>query len=203
MKKSLERIGLLLLGGVLAVAGDRMLSSRSGDGPSALGADPASRDDLRARQMQLAEDRLRTDLQLALAGFFRLVEFRDFALKGQEATVFVPVGGGAERGEVIGAGARSGVRIPRIVTDADARREWAELGQRLEGVGDGVDPRVFEAFQAVRGFLAEHPLPGGTDLASAARSEWSGAGVVERWETLNRTLASRAVAVLSQLDAGP
>lgn len=153
--------------------------------------------------MELAEDRLRTDLRLALVGFLRLVDFRDFARQGLETTVFVPVAGTAERGDVIGAGASRGVRVPRIVIEADARREWAELGRRLEGSEEGVDPRVFEAFEAVRAFVAEHPLPDRTDLASAARSEWSGAAVVERWGALNRTLASRAVAVLSQLDAGP
>lgn len=153
--------------------------------------------------MRLAEDRLRTDQRLALAGFFRLADFRDFALRGQEATVFVPLPGTAGRGDVIRAGGARGVRVPRIVIDADARREWVELGRRLEGMEEGVDPRVFEAFQAVRAFIAEHPLPEGADLASAARSEWSGAAVVERWAALNRNLASRVVAVLSQLDAGP
>jgi len=201
VNRALERIGLLVLGGALAVAGERVLFGPGDDGPVTPVPEAGAPDDIRARQMALAEDRLRTDLQLALAGFFRLVEFRDFALKGEDVTFFVPTGGAAGRADVV-ASAAAGVRIPRIVIDPDARREWAELGRRLEGRGDGVDPRVFEAFQAIRAFLAEHPLPGGTDYAGAARSEWSGAAVVERWEALNRTLESRAVAVLSQLDAG-
>lgn len=202
MNRALERIGLLVLGGALAVAGERLLPDSLVDGSPGPASDPGARDDIRTRQMSLAEDRLRTDLNLALAGFFRLVEFRDFALKGEDVTVFVPTGGAAGRADVV-ASAGGGVRIPRIVTDAEARREWAELGRRLEELEDGVDARVFEAFQTIRAFLAEHPLPDGTDYASAARSEWSGAAVVERWEALNRTLASRVVAVLSQLDAGP
>ncbi len=203
MNRALERIGFLLLGGALAVAGERLLSDPSVAGSTLSAPGSETRDDIRARQMDLAEDRLRTDLQLALAGFFRLVGFRDFALEGQAVTVFVATGGAAGRGEVLGSASARGVRVPRIITDADARREWAELGQRLEGLGDGIDPRVLEAFQSVRAFLAEHPLPSGTDYATAARSEWSGAAVVERWEALNRTLASRVVAVLSRSDAGP
>lgn len=203
LKRPLERIGLLVLGAALALVGERLLLSRSGDDPSSIASGSAGREVLRARQMELAEDRMRTDLRLALAGFLRLADFRDFARRGLEATVLVQVAGTAERGEVIGAAGTRGVRVPRIVVDADARREWAELGRRLEGAEEGVDSRVFEAFQAVRAFVAEHPLPDGTDLAGAARSEWSRPTVVERWDALNRTLASRVVAVLSQLDAGP
>jgi len=202
VNRVLERIGLLLLGGALAVAGERLLFGPSDDGYVTTVPEAGASDDIRARQMDLAEERLRTDLQLALAGFFRLVDFRDFALKGENVTVFVPTSGAEGRAGVV-ASAGGGVRIPRIIIEPDARREWAELGRRLEGMRDGVDPRVFEAFQAIRAFIAEHPLPGETDYASAARSEWSRAVVVERWEALNRTLASRAVAVLSQLDAGP
>ncbi|MGH7540773.1 MAG: hypothetical protein ACRELC_07230 [Gemmatimonadota bacterium] len=199
MRKALERIGLVMLGAALALAGTRLLSVGSGEGGGGEGG--AERDELRARRLQLAEERVRTDMRLALVGFFRLADFREFAQRGLEMTVFVPVSGSPDRGRVL-SGASRGVQVPRVVIDPEARGEWAELGGRLDAMEEGVDPRVFEAFRDVRRFLAEHPLPGGADPAAAARSGWSGAAVVDRWVALNRTLASRVVAVLSQLDAG-
>ena len=52
------------------------------------------------------------------------------------------------------AAAGGGVKLPRVVLDNAARREWSDLGQRLAGLKDGVDPRVFEAFQTIREFAA-------------------------------------------------
>lgn len=203
MSRTLERIALVVVGAALAVAGDRLLLSDGGSDPSGGSADPARHEALQARQLALAEDRMRTDLRLALVGFFRLVDFRDFARKGEEVTLLVPVAAAADRREVMAGGGARGVRVPRILIDRQARQEWAELGRKLEGLDDGVDERVYAAFEDVRAFVGERPLPQGTDLASVARSEWSGSAVVDRWLALNRTLASRVVAVLSQLDAGP
>lgn len=202
MKRTLERVVLVVLGGVLAVGADRLLLDGGSDPPAA-GVDPARRDALQARQLELAEDRMRTDLRLALVGFFRLVEFRDFARMGEEVTLLVPVAGAAGRGEVIAGANARGVRVPRILVDPEARRAWAELGRELEGLEEGVDERVYAAFEAVRAFVEEHPLPARTGLASLARSDWAGSAVVDRWLALNRTLGSRVVAVLSQFDAGP
>ena len=137
-----------------------------------------------------------------VVGFFRLVEMRDFAHLGRDVSIVVPVGEEADRADVFEAGARRGIRVPRIVVDPEARVRWARVGERLEGLEGGVDPEVYARFQDIRAFLAEHPFPGSSELTAVSGSDWDRPVVVERWVALNEALASAAVGRLSQFREG-
>jgi hypothetical protein len=195
-----ESIGLILVGGALAVLGQRLLLPDTQ--PGWMAADSPQRSDLRERRLALMEEELKSDLRLSVAGFLRLIEFRDFAFLGADVSLVVPVSSGADRADVLAAGARAGIRVPRIVLDTAARREWVFLGQKLEQAEGGVDPGVYQAFAEIRDLLATYPMPGSSDLGTVSRSAWARASVVNRWVVLNRSLSARAVSLLSQFNAG-
>lgn len=200
LKRLLESIGLILVGGALAVLGQRLLLPSTE--PGSVAADAPGRSDLRERRLALMEEELRSDLRLAVAGFLRLIEFRDFAFLGADVSLIVPVASGTDREDVLAAGARAGITVPRIVVDTAARREWVVLGQKLERAEGGVDPGVYQAFDEIRQFLATYPIPNRSDLAAVSRSAWARSSVVDRWVVLNRSLSARAVSLLSQFNAG-
>ncbi len=203
MKMWLERVGLVLLGAALTLGVQLLVLGGDGSVPVlGAGSSEEADEDPRARSLALAEERFRTDLQLALVGFFRLVEMRDFAHLGRDVSIVIPLSDDADRRDVLEAGARRGIRIPRIVVDTEARLRWARAGERLEGMEGGVDPEVYARFQDIRAFLAEHPLPSSSDLAAVSGSDWARPGTVERWVALNEALASAAVGLLSQFRAG-
>jgi hypothetical protein len=202
VKTWLERLGVLLLGAALGWAGSTLLpAGEGGDGaPPNL---PAAGEDARARSTALAEDRFRTEMNIALAGFLRLIEFRDFGRRGRDVALVVPVDDQAGRADVLDASARRGIRIPRIVVDTAARRSWAIQGERLEQLQGEVDPDVDAAFGDILEFLEQHPIPNSTALAVVAGSEWSRPAVVDRWVDLNDNLVATSVAVMSRFGEGP
>jgi hypothetical protein len=200
LKKLVESIGLILVGGALALVGQRVVLLDTELQPMA--SDTAARPDLRERRLALMEEELKSDLRLAVAGFLRLIEFRDFAFLGADVSVVVPVSSSADREDILAAGARGGIRVPGIVVDTAARREWVALGQKLEQAGGGVDPGVFQAFEEIRQFLGTYPMPSRFDLGTVSRSAWARSAVVDRWVVLNRSLSARAVSLLSQFNAG-
>lgn len=209
MSRKLERGVLVLLGvavgAVMAWAGLRLLpaaESEPGPGAEAVITDPQARQDARERQLARAEERFRADMNLAFIGLMRLLDFREFAEIGADVSLIVPVSAGADRVDVLEAGARRGVRVPRIVVDAEARRRWVELGRRLEQLEGAVDPDVRAAFDAVRSYLREHPVPSSTDLATISGSEWSRPSTVDRWVDLNDSLAAAVGAVMNRFGAG-
>lgn len=202
MKMWLERIGFLLAGAALAGAAFLFLPV-GGPGSGAVLTDPEARDDARTRRMALAEERFRTEMNIALAGFLRLIEFRDFGERGRDVALIVPLGGRADRADVLQTGARRGIRVPRIVVDTAARRRWALQGERLERLRGDVDPDVDAAFAEILDFLRGHPFPSSPDLSTVSRSEWSRPAVVERWVDLNDTLVGAAVAVISRFGTAP
>ncbi len=153
-------------------------------------------------QMVAAEERFKEEMRLAQAGFFRLVDYRRFAELGADVSLVLVATPGATREQVLASATGGEIRLPRIVLDPEIRRQWAELGQRLAGFEGGVDPRVFEAFQSVREFTAANPLPIAENLGAVARSEWGRSVTVDRWQALNRNLASRVVAVLAERAPG-
>lgn len=202
MKTWLERLGVLLLGAALGWAGATFLpAGESGDGaPPGL---PAAGEDARARSTALAEDRFRTEMNIALAGFLRLIEFRDFGRRGRDVALVVPVDDQGGRADVLDASARRGIRIPRVVVDTAARRSWAIQGERLEQLRSEVDPDVRDAFEDILTFLEQHPMPNSPALSVVAGSEWSRPAVVDRWVDLNDNLVATSVAVMSRFGEGP
>jgi hypothetical protein len=196
----LESIGLILVGGALAVLGQRFLLPDTV--PRSTAADAQVSSDLRDQRLALMEEELKSDLRLAVAGLLRLIEFRDFAFLGADVSVVVPVSSGSDRADVLAAGARGGIRVPRIVVDTAARREWVFLGQKLEQAEGGVDPGVYQAFVEIGDFLGTYPMPNRSDLGTVSRSAWAQSTVVDRWVVLNRSLSARAVSLLSQFNAG-
>lgn len=200
LKRLVESIGLVLVGVALAVLGQRLLLPETEARPMA--ADVTARADLQERRLAAMEEEYRSDLRLAVAGFLRLIEFRDFAFLGANVSVVVPVAGEADRADVLAAGGRNGFRVPRIVVDTAARREWVLLGQQLEQAGEAVDPGVFQAFEEIRRFLGTYPMPGRSDLGAVSRSAWAQSAVVDRWVVLNRSLSARVISLLSQFNAG-
>lgn len=202
MKTWIERIGFVVIGAALAGAAWWFLAGGGGDA----GAPPAlasTREEARTRSQALAEERFRTEMNLALTGFLRLVEYRDFGERGRAVSLVVPVSGQPDRVDVLQAGARSGIRIPRIVVDTAARRRWATQGQRLERLRGDVDPDVDAAFRELLDFLDRHPLPDSPALSVIAGSDWSRPTTVDRWVDLNDNLVAAAVAVLSRFGEGP
>lgn len=199
MTKWLERAGLVLLGAILAWAGLRFLGGPDA-GPESGFADPAEREAAEERRLALAEERFRTEMNLALTGFLRLVDFREFAERGRDVSLVVPVGGDASRERILAAGAGA-IRVPEIVVDTAARRRWATLGQRLESLGEGVDPDVKAAFDDIRTFLSRHPFPRSPNLATVSESPWSRPEVVDRWLDLNDALHGAVMAVLARFGA--
>lgn len=208
MKKWLERSALVLAGAVLgaavAWAGPRHLwEPEPLPGEEAVITDAGAREDARERRMVRTQERFRTEMNLALIGFMRLLDFRDFAEMGRDLSLIVPVSPGAGRTDVLRAGARRGVRIPRVVVDTATRRRWTELGGRLERLGDAVDPDVRAAFQAIISFLQENPLPSSAELAAIRGSEWARPSVVDRWVDLNDSLSAAVAGVMSRFGAAP
>jgi hypothetical protein len=205
LKKLLVALGLVLLGGALALLGQHLLFPISAREDERLLAELERRQDLQAQQLSRAEERFKADMQLALVGFLRLLEFRRFAELGQDLALVVVASPGAAQQDALSeaAAAGGGVKLPRVVLDNVARREWSDLGQRLAGLKDGVDPRVFEAFQTVREFATSHPWPTRGDLGTIARSNWARSVTIDRWLALNKNLSSRVVAVVSQFNPQP
>lgn len=192
-KKLLGAAGLLVLGGALALVGERVLPARGGE-PAGAPRDDARLRELYQQQLDLAEEQCRQEAEFAFLQSLRLVEFRRFAELGQDVSLVVVASEGSAAG--------SGTRIPRVVIDPAARQEWMELAGQLSGLEEGVDPRVFETFREVREFAAGRPWPAGTDLASVGRSGWGRSDVVDRWLALNKNLSSRVTAALGRFYAG-
>lgn len=192
--KLLVAAGLFVLGGAVALLGQRVLfADPAGGGGTAL---TASADDHYRRQLAAAEERCRTNLELALLQLVRLSEFRRFAQGGQDVSVVVVSSGGAP--------VSGGLELPRVLVDGRAREEWSSLGEKLAGFEGGVDSRVFAAFQEVRDFVDEHPMPPPTgSLRAISGSDWARSDVVDRWLARNKALASRADAVISELYEQP
>ncbi len=106
MKKPLAALGLVLLGGVLALLGQHLLFSGSEREDERLLAELERRQDLQVQQLRRAEERFKADMQLALVGFLRLLEFRRFAELGQDLSLVVVASPGA-------AQQRAGRRVRR------------------------------------------------------------------------------------------
>lgn len=192
--------GLVLIGLVLGFAGGRFVWW--GTGRPGLSDEASGRQPIPMQQLVAAEERFKEELRLAEAGFFRLVDFRRFAELGADLSLVLVASPGATREEVLASATGGEIRLPRIVLDPEVRQSWAELGQRLAGFEEGVDPRVFDAFRSIREFVAANPLPVAENLGAVARSEWGRSVTVDRWVALNRNLASRVVAVLAERSSG-
>ena len=197
-QKQARGLGLVLTGVALGFLGHRFIWPGAGG----LSTETSGGQPIPIQQMVAAEERFKEEIRLAQAGFLRLVDFRRFAELGADVSLVLVASPGATREEVLASATGGEVRLPRIVLDPEARRRWAELGERLAGLEGGVDPRVFEAFQTIREFAAANPLPIAENLGAVARSEWGRSVTLDRWVALNRNLASRVVAILAERSPG-
>lgn len=194
MTKYVRAIGLVALGGVVALLGQSLFSAGGDGGEGRRLEEWAGRDDVQRQQVALAEQRCRSVAEFSLIQTFRLTEFRRFARVGQDIGVVVV---GSSNASVNG-----GTRLPSVVLDPAAREAWSRLAESLEGLEGGVDPRVFEAFRAIGDFTRDHPWPPRMELAIVSRSDWARSAVLDRWVALNRTLSSRVAAALGEFYTG-
>ena len=137
------------------------------------------------RLNQMVEERAQTNQQIILGQFFLLDRFRRLADVGLAETRVVT----ASSLDSDLAAARSGRGVPRVAVDLAAREEWTQLASELEGVREGVDERIFDAYEAVREFSRGHPWPSG-GMAGLQRSDWAQPGSVDQWNSLNKALQS-------------
>lgn len=188
-RKSGIALGLMVLGGVIALVGQRLIGGGEGERTRLLRELSERQDTHLQRLSSMLEERYRTDQQMAISQFVRLERFRDFAERGSDLSLVVAAGGGdALRAAASGS---NRVRIPRVVVDTAFRREWSALRDELVAFEEGVDPRVYGAFQEIVAFAEQHPWPGASSLSGLAGSDWARTAFVEEWVSLNRSLVSR------------
>ncbi len=186
MNPALRAIGFMVAGAAVAV-GALHFATRP----------PVTPETAIAERMSEIEARSRAAQDVAISQFFRLQEFRRFGEEGSAVAWVVPVPEGAVDDPIRIGAAGAPVRVPRLAIDPGARDTWTREGERLASFRDTVDPRVIEAFDAVRSFAAGHPWPAAGGLRSLAASEWASPDVIETWLSLNRALVARVDALSS------
>lgn len=187
VKRVVTGAGLVALGALLAFVGSAVQGEGSDPPGSAARAPVGVGAEAReAGGLAAAEERCRREAELRMLQALRLMEFRRFADLGGDVALVVVSSRAAtpDRGR----------QLPRPLFDAGVRREWSGLAETLAGLQGSVDPRVYQAFEAVRSYVEAHPWPADTDLEAISASDWGRSGTVERWLALNEALSSSVTA---------
>jgi hypothetical protein len=135
-------LGLVALGAVVALVGERLVARDPADPRTQLIAQLAEGEPLQQLDSLMAE-RTRVKQDLILGQYFRLQRFRRFAQGGLDLSLIVLVPRGTSAEEVLaGIPIDRRIQVPRVALDSMARDEWKRAAEAL--AGDGLQAEVLD-----------------------------------------------------------